>query len=173
MHIYAFSGKHTRASVRQQCAEGSEMGFFPKTYADIGDMQDLAKDLSSFSAHLTKIIELLDIGVSQEKQSSAQRYLKKNADLLQVNEKDLDGLVLSSISPAGKGTYEIAYLKQTKGGINIHNRIINVVFDKSGKAVDFKGTLANNLDRTNIATSPSISAESGLTSAAKHLKLEH
>ena len=64
-----------RAGLHLPCAEGSEMGFFPQTYADIGDMQDLAKDLSSFSAHLTKIIELLDIGVSQEKQSSDQVFV--------------------------------------------------------------------------------------------------
>ena len=51
-----------RAGLHLPCAEGSEMGFFTETYADIGDTQDLTNDLSSFSAHLTKIIELLDIG---------------------------------------------------------------------------------------------------------------
>ena len=54
-----------RAGLHLPCAEGSVMGFFGETYADIGDTQDLAKDLSSFSAHLTKIVELLDIGHSQ------------------------------------------------------------------------------------------------------------
>ncbi len=64
-----------RAGLHLPCAEGSKMGFFHETYADIGDTQDLAKDLSSFSAHLTKIIELLDIRVSQEKQSSNQVFV--------------------------------------------------------------------------------------------------
>jgi DNA mismatch repair protein MutS2 len=41
------------------CAEGSDMAVFPELYADIGDAQDLAKDLSSFSAHMTQMIELL------------------------------------------------------------------------------------------------------------------
>jgi len=53
-----------RAGLHLPCAQGSEMGVFSETYADIGDSQDLAKDLSSFSAHLTKIVELLDIGRS-------------------------------------------------------------------------------------------------------------
>jgi DNA mismatch repair protein MutS2 len=53
-----------RAGLHLPCAEDSQMGFFAETYADIGDAQDLAKDLSSFSAHLTKIIQLLEIGRS-------------------------------------------------------------------------------------------------------------
>ncbi len=50
-----------RAGLHLPCAEGSEMGFFIDTYADIGDTQDLTNDLSSFSAHLTKLIELLNM----------------------------------------------------------------------------------------------------------------
>lgn len=59
-----------RAGLHLPCAEGSEMGCFPETYADIGDTQDLAKDLSSFSAHLTKIVELLNIAHSQPSRTS-------------------------------------------------------------------------------------------------------
>ena len=36
------------------------MAVFPDVYADIGDAQDLARDLSSFSAHITQMIQLLD-----------------------------------------------------------------------------------------------------------------
>jgi DNA mismatch repair protein MutS2 len=36
------------------------MAIFPDVYADIGDAQDLACDLSSFSAHMTQMIQLLD-----------------------------------------------------------------------------------------------------------------
>jgi Zn-dependent metalloprotease len=121
---------------------------------------------------LTALMCLSISFLGQEKLVRAQRYLKENAQLLKVNEKDLDGLKLASVSPAGRGTYEIAYIQQTKGGISIHNRIINVVFDKSGKAVDFKGTLANNLERTNIPAAPSISPNAALEIAAKHLQLE-
>jgi DNA mismatch repair protein MutS2 len=36
------------------------MAIFPDVYADIGDAQDLARDLSSFSAHMIQMIQLLD-----------------------------------------------------------------------------------------------------------------
>jgi len=48
-----------RAGLQLPCAPGSEMAFFPEVYADIGDAQDLTKDLSSFSAHMTDMIALL------------------------------------------------------------------------------------------------------------------
>ena len=48
-----------RAGLQLPCAPGSEMAFFPDVYADIGDAQDLTKDLSSFSAHMTDMIALL------------------------------------------------------------------------------------------------------------------
>jgi DNA mismatch repair protein MutS2 len=48
-----------RAGLPLPCDEGSEMAVFPEIYADIGDAQDLAKDLSSFSAHMTQMIGLL------------------------------------------------------------------------------------------------------------------
>lgn len=41
------------------CEAGSDMALFPEVYADIGDAQDLARDLSSFSAHMTQMIHLL------------------------------------------------------------------------------------------------------------------
>ena len=48
-----------RGGLQLPCAPGSEMAFFPEIYADIGDAQDLTKDLSSFSAHMTGMIALL------------------------------------------------------------------------------------------------------------------
>ncbi len=48
-----------RAGLPLPCEAGSEMAVFPEIYADIGDAQDLAKDLSSFSAHMTQMIRLL------------------------------------------------------------------------------------------------------------------
>ena len=49
-----------RAGLQPSCAAGSEMAWFPDIFADIGDTQDLAKDLSSFSAHISQMIGLLD-----------------------------------------------------------------------------------------------------------------
>jgi DNA mismatch repair protein MutS2 len=42
------------------CAPDSEMAFFEQVYADIGDTQDLSRDLSSFSGHILSLIALLD-----------------------------------------------------------------------------------------------------------------
>jgi DNA mismatch repair protein MutS2 len=48
-----------RVGLHLPCNPGSDMGLFPSVYADIGDAQDLTKDLSSFSAHITKMVQLL------------------------------------------------------------------------------------------------------------------
>lgn len=49
-----------RAGLHLPCDAESEMAIFPDIYADIGDAQDLARDLSSFSAHMTQMIQLLN-----------------------------------------------------------------------------------------------------------------
>ncbi|HEY3197990.1 MAG TPA: Smr/MutS family protein, partial [Nitrospirales bacterium] len=54
-----------RAGLQLPCEPGSEMAFFPEVYAEIGDAQDLAKDLSSFSAHITDMIALLKEATSK------------------------------------------------------------------------------------------------------------
>lgn len=50
----------TRAGLPIPCREGSEIPLFPAVMADIGDDQDLSRDLSSFSAHLQKILAILE-----------------------------------------------------------------------------------------------------------------
>jgi DNA mismatch repair protein MutS2 len=54
-----------RAGLPLPCAAGSEMAYFPEVYAEIGDAQDLTKDLSSFSAHISDMIALLKEAASQ------------------------------------------------------------------------------------------------------------
>ncbi len=49
-----------RAGMLLPCEPESEMAIFPDLFADIGDAQDLARDLSSFSAHMTQMIQLLN-----------------------------------------------------------------------------------------------------------------
>lgn len=48
-----------RAGLHLPCAPESEMAIFPELYADIGDAQDLSRDLSSFSAHMSQMVQLL------------------------------------------------------------------------------------------------------------------
>ncbi|MFN3681587.1 MAG: endonuclease MutS2, partial [Nitrospira sp.] len=54
--LYSFM---VRAGLHVPCAEESEMALFTRCYADIGDAQDLSRDLSSFSAHIAQIVQLL------------------------------------------------------------------------------------------------------------------
>ncbi len=49
-----------RAGLHLPCFETSQMGIFQRIYADIGDAQDLHRDLSSFSAHISGMIALLE-----------------------------------------------------------------------------------------------------------------
>ena len=42
------------------CAPHSDMAFFDRVFADIGDTQDLSRDLSSFSGHILSLIILLN-----------------------------------------------------------------------------------------------------------------
>ena len=48
-----------RAGLHLPCAPESEMALFTQCFADIGDAQDLSRDLSSFSAHMTQMVQLL------------------------------------------------------------------------------------------------------------------
>ena len=48
-----------RAGLHLPCAPESEMAIFPELFADIGDAQDLSRDLSSFSAHMSQMVRLL------------------------------------------------------------------------------------------------------------------
>lgn len=54
-----------RAGFHLPCAPESEMALFTRLYADIGDAQDLSRDLSSFSAHMTQMVQLLSETTAQ------------------------------------------------------------------------------------------------------------
>ena len=56
-----------KVGLHPPCAPDSDMAFFERVYADIGDSQDLSKDVSSFSGHILNVIALLqDIRLSDE-----------------------------------------------------------------------------------------------------------
>ncbi|MBI5673527.1 MAG: endonuclease MutS2, partial [Nitrospirae bacterium] len=59
-----------RAGLHLPCAPESEMALFTDLYADIGDAQDLTRDLSSYSAHMTSMIRLLSESAAQPMSSA-------------------------------------------------------------------------------------------------------
>ncbi|HNP27681.1 MAG TPA: Smr/MutS family protein [Nitrospirales bacterium] len=56
-----------KVGLHPTCGPDSRMAFFGQVYADIGDTQDLRKDVSSFSGHILNMIALLnDVRSRQE-----------------------------------------------------------------------------------------------------------
>ncbi|MGE0472171.1 MAG: endonuclease MutS2, partial [Nitrospirales bacterium] len=65
-----------KAGLFPPCSSDSEMGLFHRVYADIGDTQDLTKDLSSFSGHIVNMIGLLqDIASTPDPEAGATLVL--------------------------------------------------------------------------------------------------
>ncbi|MCP9463733.1 MAG: Smr/MutS family protein [Nitrospira sp.] len=67
--LYSFM---VRAGLHVPCAPESEMALFTRCYADIGDAQDLSRDLSSFSAHIVQIVQLLSEANREEEERGLQ-----------------------------------------------------------------------------------------------------
>lgn len=59
-----------RSGLHLPCAPESEMALFVDLYADIGDAQDLSRDLSSFSAHMISMIRLFSESVLPKSSSA-------------------------------------------------------------------------------------------------------
>jgi DNA mismatch repair protein MutS2 len=59
LKVLGLSALMVRAGLFPPCGPDSEMPLFQEVYADIGDTQDLAKDLSSFSAHMIQMIRIM------------------------------------------------------------------------------------------------------------------
>ncbi len=59
MKLVGLIGLMVKVGLLPPCASDSEMMFFERIYADIGDTQDLTRNLSSFSGHILALIALL------------------------------------------------------------------------------------------------------------------
>jgi DNA mismatch repair protein MutS2 len=54
----------SQAGLPVACSEGSKLGVFSSVAAVIGDSQDISRGLSTFSAHMERIVQLLSTAVS-------------------------------------------------------------------------------------------------------------
>ena len=75
-----------RAGLHLPCDAESQMAIFPNVYADIGDAQDLARDLSSFSAHMTQMIQLLN-ETDCQRRSNSPTALRTGLNLTALSSK--------------------------------------------------------------------------------------
>ncbi|RMH31570.1 MAG: hypothetical protein D6690_15605 [Nitrospirae bacterium] len=89
LKLLGLFGLMVKAGILLPCEEGSEMAVFQNIYADIGDAQDLERNLSSFSAHLVHVIRILN-----ELQETGQQALAL-FDELGTSTDPLEGAALA------------------------------------------------------------------------------
>ena len=70
-----------------------------------------------------------------------------------------------------KHGHSIHYIQQSVGGIPVHNAILNVVTDPSGKLIATTDGFIHGLDRMISSAQPQLTAEQALSAAAIHLKI--
>jgi extracellular elastinolytic metalloproteinase len=109
---------------------------------------------------------------AQDKSSESIKYLKEKASEIGIKDSDLNDAVVSHVTKGSDGNFDVAYIQQTKNGISVHNRILNVVYNKAGEIVGHTGAFALNIDRNNIATAPSLNPMDAFKTAAAHLNLK-
>jgi DNA mismatch repair protein MutS2 len=60
LKVLGLAALMVRAGLPVPAAEGSRAGFFGSVLSDVGDEQSIAKNLSTFSAHVTNLVRVLD-----------------------------------------------------------------------------------------------------------------
>lgn len=60
LKVLGLSALMVRAGLALPCDEGSECGFFTPVLTDVGDDQSITKNLSTFSAHVTNLVRILE-----------------------------------------------------------------------------------------------------------------
>ncbi len=103
-----------RCGLHLPCALESEMAIFPSVYADIGDAQDLARDLSSFSAHITQMVQLLREVSAEPESDGDESSLRVGRALVLLDEP------VTSTDPAEGAALASALLSRlAAGGVKV------------------------------------------------------
>ena len=109
---------------------------------------------------------------AQDKSAESIQYLKEKAAEIGIKDSDINDAVVSHVTKGAAGSFDVAYVQQTKNGISIHNKILNVVYNKAGEIVGHTGSFALNINRNNIASSPSLSPMDAFKTAAANIQLK-
>jgi hypothetical protein len=120
-------------------------------------------------AVLGAILTLTAAGaVAQSAVDVAGTYVLQNASQLGLSASDTDGLAVSHQSVSRVSGVTHVYFQQTLGGVPVHDAIINVAVDRTGRVLSAGSRAVANLDRV-ARGARVLSAEAAVRSAAASL----
>lgn len=109
---------------------------------------------------------------AQKQLQEAKSYLKENQSELRITNRDIETSVVSSSHISKQNGVEHIYLQQNYNGISIHNAILNVAVDASGKIINVGNRFIGGIERSANGANPGISVYTAFEAACAHLNLK-